>query len=434
MRYVRFATLFKSVSVASFCLIAMCGSGESQARQTAPKRQGATTYSPWARFCMTGEKSACFTGIDALTYDGMPAAAITLIEPSGEEKKILRITVPNSVSLQFGTRIKIDNAQLSKAPYVNCSSNGCVADYPATAGLIEQLKTGHTLNLEFALNGQLIADAIPLRGFAKAYEGPPTDLKVFEAREKKLRADLARRAAAAPPVGVSANQNPVSRQQTLGRILCTHGDGDYFWDTITIAPSELEQFSDRSRTMHFLDQVRVAGKEHCAQERARGRTLGQGRTEIGIPMVSAYPRNVQIEVYSGNERQVFATGDLDGPWERIESLPEAKRLAAEKAERERQAGLEAETVSERARKQFASGTGDPISGVWSSGKITLTIHKEGELYLVRVEGNGMGGNGEFAGPYKNSQIEIGGLVGNISVLPSSAQLIFEGNRFSKIRD
>ena len=35
---------------------------------------------------------------------------------------------------------------------------------------------------------------MPLNDFAKAYEGPPTDPKVFEEQQKKLQEELQRRA------------------------------------------------------------------------------------------------------------------------------------------------------------------------------------------------------------------------------------------------
>jgi len=136
---------------------------------------------------------------------------------------------------------------------------------------------------------------------------------------------------------------------------------------------------------------------------------------------------------SSNVWQVVANSNTDtGPWE-IDSLPKKNRLAAEQAERQRQAARETATASEAARQEFSSGTGDPISGVWSSSRTSLTIRKEGALYVVHVEGDSML-RGEYAGPYKDSQIQLGGMAGNISVIPSTAQLIFGGERFSKIRE
>jgi len=81
------------------------------------------------------------------------------------------------------------------APYVICFSNGCMADYDASADLIGKMKKGQGLVIQ-AINatGQPISLVMPLNDFAKAYEGPPTDPKEFEAQQKKLQDELQRRA------------------------------------------------------------------------------------------------------------------------------------------------------------------------------------------------------------------------------------------------
>lgn len=169
----------------------------SNSKPTA-RPQGALAYSPWTRFCLTGKeagaKETCFTGIDAILSTGSPAAAAVLIEPQGEEKKILRVTVPTEVSLEAGTQIKIDQLEAKTAPYVICFTNGCMADYPASPQFISQLKTGSNFTLEFTTNGHRASYAFPLRDFAQAFDGPPTDPKVFEAQQKKLQDELKRRA------------------------------------------------------------------------------------------------------------------------------------------------------------------------------------------------------------------------------------------------
>ena len=42
--------------------------------------------------------------------------------------------------------------------------------------------------------GQPISLVVPLTDFGKAYDGPPTDPKVFEEQQKKLQEELQRRA------------------------------------------------------------------------------------------------------------------------------------------------------------------------------------------------------------------------------------------------
>jgi len=156
-------------------------------------------YTPWTRLCSKGQepnaKQVCFTGKDAYTDIGMPVLAVVLIEPEGEIKKILRITVPNPVQLQYGTRIIVDQQQPLSGPYFTCFTNGCMADYDGTPDLIQKLKHGQMMAVQAVnLAGTPMSFPLPLADFAKANEGPPTDPKAFEERQKKLQEDLQKRA------------------------------------------------------------------------------------------------------------------------------------------------------------------------------------------------------------------------------------------------
>jgi invasion protein IalB len=156
-------------------------------------------YSPWTKFCLKGQdaaaKQVCFTGKDARIESGMPVVAAVLIEPEGEPKKILRVTLPLGMQLIHGTRVIIDQNQPLTAPYVICFTNGCMADYEATPDMVGKMKKGQALAVQ-AINstGQPISLVLPLGDFGKAYDGPPTDPKVFEEQQKKLQDELQRRA------------------------------------------------------------------------------------------------------------------------------------------------------------------------------------------------------------------------------------------------
>ena len=158
-------------------------------------------YSPWTKFCLKGNnndpnaKQVCFTGKDARIESGMPVVAAVLIEPEGEPKKILRVTLPLGMQLIHGTRLIIDQNQPMTAPYVICFTNGCMADYEANPDMVAKMKKGQGLAVQ-AINstGQPISLVLPLGDFAKAYDGPPTDPKVFEEQQKKLQDELQRRA------------------------------------------------------------------------------------------------------------------------------------------------------------------------------------------------------------------------------------------------
>ena len=156
-------------------------------------------FSPWTKFCIKGQdpnpKQVCFTGKDARIESGMLVVAVVLIEPEGEPKKVLRVTLPLGMQLIYGTRVIIDQNQPLTAPYVICVPNGCMADYEASADLITKMKSGQGLVVQaFNSTGQPLSLVMPLGDFAKAYDGPPTDPKVFEEQQKKLQEELQRRA------------------------------------------------------------------------------------------------------------------------------------------------------------------------------------------------------------------------------------------------
>ncbi|MEA2954229.1 MAG: hypothetical protein QOJ96_3749 [Alphaproteobacteria bacterium] len=156
-------------------------------------------YSQWIKFCVKPEdanaKQVCLTGIDGRLESGMPIVAVVVIEPEGDPKKILRVTLPVGMHLQHGTRVLIDQGQPLSAPYVVCFNNGCMADYELTPDILGKMKKGQGLLVQgINYNGGAISIPVALTEFAKVYDGPPTDPKILEERQKKLEEDLQRRA------------------------------------------------------------------------------------------------------------------------------------------------------------------------------------------------------------------------------------------------
>ena len=176
-------------SIGMTLLLAVC-SNALAAADTFPS-QARLSYSPWTKFCHRGEDAAaeqiCFTGKDGRAESGQMVIGAVIIEPVGEPKKILRITVLLGMQLVHGTRVIIDNNPPQQSPYVICFANGCMSDYEATPELIANLKKGLNLIVQaINTNGQPLTWALPLTDFAKAYDGPPTDLIALEDQRKSL--------------------------------------------------------------------------------------------------------------------------------------------------------------------------------------------------------------------------------------------------------
>jgi invasion protein IalB len=156
-------------------------------------------YAPWTKFCLKGQdanaKQVCFTGKDGRIESGQPVIAAVIIEPEGEPKKILRVTLPLGMQLVHGTRLIVDNNQPQQSQFVICFTNGCMSDYEATPELIASMKKGQNLVVQaINANGAPLTLPLPLGEFAKAYDGPPTDPKVFEETQKKLQEELQKKA------------------------------------------------------------------------------------------------------------------------------------------------------------------------------------------------------------------------------------------------
>jgi invasion protein IalB len=159
--------------------------------------------SPWVKLCEAQPKKICVTRTLLRTTQGAPAALAEFAEPEGSPK-ILRITLPLGMLLEYGTRILIDQTQqpYATAKFVTCLE-GCITFYQVSDDLQDKMKKGKTLYVQAVnLNNAPLSFPLPLENFAKAIDGPPTDPKAYEEQQKKLQEEMQKRAAtppAAPP-------------------------------------------------------------------------------------------------------------------------------------------------------------------------------------------------------------------------------------------
>jgi len=165
---------------------------KDQGKQPSQPEVPPLIYSPWTKFCLkppeANAKQVCFTGKDGRVETGQAGVAAVIIEPEGEPRKILRITLPLGMALHPGTRVIVDHGQPMTAPYVICFNNGCMSDYEASQALVDTMKKGQGLVIQ-GINGagQAISLMMPLNDFAKAYDGPPTDPKELERQQEEFR-------------------------------------------------------------------------------------------------------------------------------------------------------------------------------------------------------------------------------------------------------
>ena len=186
---------------------------QAPAAQQAPAQQQAAPnggdqpqliFSPWVKLCNKDAdpkaKRICVTVKDGRVESGLLVVSVAIIEMDGEQKKLLRMSLPYGVALQHGTRLIVDQGAPATSPFVTClppvvPPGGCIADYEASIDLINRMKKAQILTVQaIHMNGQAMSPQLDMKDFAKAYDGPATDPKVFEEQQKKLQDELQKRA------------------------------------------------------------------------------------------------------------------------------------------------------------------------------------------------------------------------------------------------
>jgi invasion protein IalB len=176
------------------------GAPADQQAQAPQGDQPPVVYSPWTKFCGKDNnnpqaKEVCLTVKEARLETGQFLAGAALIEQTGEEKKLFRITLPLGMQIPQGTRLLLDKEEPQLGRYVVCLPNGCMADFEVSKDFVGKLKKGQQIVLQgINLPGQAASYMLPLTDFAKANEGPATDPKQFEADQKKLQEELQKKA------------------------------------------------------------------------------------------------------------------------------------------------------------------------------------------------------------------------------------------------
>lgn len=168
-------------------------------------------YRRWTKVCPPkeaaaaappGAKQPCFIFMEGRDDGGMLVVRGTIMEVEGEPRKTLIVSFLYGVDLLRGTRIVVDQGPLdATAPYIVCVPPnapppffGCVSQYEITNEMINGMKKGKFLTLQTVFNAQTLSPQLPLADFAKAYDGPPTDLKAEAEAELKLQEELRKRA------------------------------------------------------------------------------------------------------------------------------------------------------------------------------------------------------------------------------------------------
>ena len=153
----------------------------------------------WTKVCGKDQGTnaeICYTTRDFVSDQGQPVLAVALYDVKGgqQPQKVVRFLMPLGLLLQPGIRFTVDQGQATPGRYAVCFPNGCFAEAQVKDDFIAALKKGANLNVSVQnQGGREVTFAVPVAGFAKAFDGPAIDPKVLEEQQKKLQDELEKR-------------------------------------------------------------------------------------------------------------------------------------------------------------------------------------------------------------------------------------------------
>ena len=156
----------------------------------------------WAKLCAK-DNSVCAIMRDfATSADQPPVISVNLTEQQqGEEKhRAMHLQVPIGVLLRPGLRVVIDKGEPLDGKFDLCGPNSCFATVDVAPKAFETLKKGQSASvvIRFPAQGEASGHELtfnfPLKDFAPAYDGKPTDPKVLQEQHDALQQQLQKRA------------------------------------------------------------------------------------------------------------------------------------------------------------------------------------------------------------------------------------------------
>ncbi|MBX9738528.1 MAG: invasion associated locus B family protein [Beijerinckiaceae bacterium] len=157
------------------------------------------TQGDWTKVCgkdPAANKEICYTTRDFGTAaDQPPVLALAVYDVKGDDQRIVRLLLPVALLLRPGFRFSVDKGATQEGGFEICFPNGCFAEAKVKGPSIDQMKKGTVMNV--AVKNQAnneVTFALPLAGFAKAFDGAPIDPKVLEDQQKRLEQELQKRA------------------------------------------------------------------------------------------------------------------------------------------------------------------------------------------------------------------------------------------------
>ena len=150
---------------------------------------------PWTKVCQkdqSGAKEFCRT-IRAFgqAADQPPTLAMAIDTMTGEEKRVLRMQLPEGLLIRPGFRLLLEKIDPIEGHYSICAGGSCFAEAEINGAAMAALKKAVIASV--AVRNQVGAEVtfnVPMHDFAAAIDGPPVDPKKIEEQNKALQDQL----------------------------------------------------------------------------------------------------------------------------------------------------------------------------------------------------------------------------------------------------
>jgi invasion protein IalB len=154
---------------------------------------------PWTKVCQkdpTGAKEFCRT-IRAFgqAVDQPPTLAVAIDTLTGDEKKVVRVQLPEGLLLRPGFRLMLEKGEPIDGRFSICASGSCFAEAELNTSQLNLLKKAPVASI--VVRNQVGAEVtfnVPMHDFAAAIDGPAVDPKKIQEQNKALQEQLEKRA------------------------------------------------------------------------------------------------------------------------------------------------------------------------------------------------------------------------------------------------
>ncbi len=148
----------------------------------------------WIKVCRTDEKAKkeiCKTAYDLRTSGGQFLASISVVEVSGEARKIIELIMPTGLLLQPGLKVQVDQNKAEDAKFGMCAPDGCVSQMVSNEALVASMKKGSALVVTaYGQASNPVSFSFPLETFKAGNEGKSLDDAALKKREEAINAEI----------------------------------------------------------------------------------------------------------------------------------------------------------------------------------------------------------------------------------------------------